>query len=1005
MMVVKASFFRCNHAFTYDGARNLRDEAKRFLEEATRREEDITRIECQLPIRKMVEVMVPNNTGELVARRERVTDTEATAAARDRIGDLRDEIGDLREEVDELRSAAKLFDEEVYKLDRATRRANELFIEMFSICQQADALGNSTILTYDSLDRITRTTNPLGHSKHFAYDAIGNITSITDENSNITQYRYSPLGDIVEVIDATGHSTKYSYDAARCLTELQQFNNLSDPQITTYHRNKKGEVISTTSPLGDMVKYTYDPIGNVTSMLDEDSLETLYAYNLAGKLANITYADGKTVAFTYNALKQLTEMQDWLGTTTIEMDALGRTTKTTDYEGNQVGYTYNAAGQREKLTYPDGKEVAYAYNASGRLSKVLAGTDTTTYTYDPLGRISERILPDKTTTKYEFNPLGAISSLTHSKSDENSTSHTILDQFKYTHDPVGNITAIEKHRTGIESDNGLFNYTYDPLNRLTKATRTAHNTHAPQSTKTYTYDPLSNRIASQQNGIETRHTFNARNQLITTFEGNDVTNHEYDNRGNLTQINKNGQLSASYTFDATNMMVAAHNPAKGTAEYTYDGFRNRVKKLENLHNPYNPYNPQQATDTNLPDPTKEIRYVLDMTLPYDNLLMTQGQSAQNQSYVWGDSLLSATANDNTLHYLQDHLGSPIRLSDNNINNTDTPLAYDEFGVPTVNAMSNTTPFGFTGYQIDNISGMQYAQARYYAPTIGRFVTEDPIKDRLNWYGYCEANPVTFVDPMGLAKSAQLNRSVPCDGANQVGAFNPVMMSVFGLFAQGNMTGIGSGLARPRSFQIHPPITMTRDGDNVSICVVVNIGGNGADLVIPGSDNVTFRQAIVSGIENQWGGDRGGLNVTVNITDIGYGEHLLRHGQRALSVNIVDDAGRSNRSGSWSLNNPGLITIYTSFRDGRERSVEQVERTAAHEFGHAIGVLDGIGFGYEGNTRHGDIISLMSSMWDPQITGATRLDIELAWHAQTTGRRRAWTHRSIRALIDTYGITR
>ena len=66
MMVVKASFFRCNHAFTYDGARNLRDEAKRFLAEATRREdvisrreEDITRIEGQLPIRKMVEV--PHN--------------------------------------------------------------------------------------------------------------------------------------------------------------------------------------------------------------------------------------------------------------------------------------------------------------------------------------------------------------------------------------------------------------------------------------------------------------------------------------------------------------------------------------------------------------------------------------------------------------------------------------------------------------------------------------------------------------------------------------------------------------------------------------------------------------------------------------------------------------------------------------------------------------------------------------------------------------------------------
>ena len=34
------------------------------------------------------------------------------------------------------------------------------------------------------------------------------------------------------------------------------------------------------------------------------------------------------------------------------------------------------------------------------------------------------------------------------------------------------------------------------------------------------------------------------------------------------------------------------------------------------------------------------------------------------------------------------------------------------------------PFGFTGYQSDNITNLYFAQARYYTPKIGRFNAED-----------------------------------------------------------------------------------------------------------------------------------------------------------------------------------------------------------------------------------------------------------------------------------------
>ena len=805
------------------------------------------------------------------------------------------------------------------------------------VSKVTDAMGNTTTIIYDSLDRVIETINPLGHSKHFTYDAIGNITSTTDENGNTTQYKYSALGDVTEVIDAMGHSTKYSYDAVRRLTKLEQYRLIDDTlaaskgaedaqsttvapsanptqaaipaqareyQITTYKRNKKGEVIEVTSPLGDIVAYTYDKTGKVTSKLDEDGLTTLYDYNLAGNLAKVTYADGKTVALAYNPLKQLTEMRDWLGTTTVETDALGRAIKTTDHEGNQVGYEYNELGQRKKLIYPDGKVVAYEYNPSGRLDAVIAGrssnaatpstmavsalpnavaadnfpdaiaasantpkAEVTRYIYNPAGRLTQRILPDNTKTDYQVNAMGALTSLAHSTGN-----NEILDQFRYTYDPAGNITQIEKHRTGIDADNGVFKYTYDPLNRLTQAVNVlpgpGHDaagteaTTAAISQKTYNYDNLGNRISSVMGGIETRHSFNARNQLIRTQEianttsaanvasvsnivnaptradSDIITDYQYDKRGNLTQLTQNGQLQSTYTYDATNMMIRALAQGKGTAEYTYNGFRARVKKLESLNpqtlvQPQNPGKPSvnipdnttpapNIPGANIPDPSKEVRYILDMTRPYDNLLMTQGHNQQIQSFTWGNSLLSASVAGragrddmhhtttasasvasasvasatvtnspvmgapaaSSIYYLHDHLGSPIRLLSNDASNT-SALAYDEFGVqeifpiqptqaqtqpqqnPHVQTQSQQNPhaqtpshlrtspifenpFGFTGYQLDDITNMHYAQARYYAATNGRFMAEDPIQDQLNWYGYCNANPMTSVDPTGLS---------------------------------------------------------------------------------------------------------------------------------------------------------------------------------------------------------------------------------------------------------------
>ena len=62
-------------------------------------------------------------------------------------------------------------------------------------------------------------------------------------------------------------------------------------------------------------------------------------------------------------------------------------------------------------------------------------------------------------------------------------------------------------------------------------------------------------------------------------------------------------------------------------------------------------------------------------------------------------------------------------------------AYDAFGNILENGVTVSNPFRYNGEYYDEETGMIYLRARYYDSSIGRFITEDPAKDGLNWYVY------------------------------------------------------------------------------------------------------------------------------------------------------------------------------------------------------------------------------------------------------------------------------
>lgn len=111
--------------------------------------------------------------------------------------------------------------------------------------------------------------------------------------------------------------------------------------------------------------------------------------------------------------------------------------------------------------------------------------------------------------------------------------------------------------------------------------------------------------------------------------------------------------------------------------------------------------------------------------------------------------------DETITYIHwDALGSPVAATDE-AGNVVWREGYRPYGQRTNNeAAAADNSRWYTGHPQDADTGLVYAGARYYDPTIGRFLGIDPVgvqADNLhsfNRYAYANNNPYGYVDPDG-----------------------------------------------------------------------------------------------------------------------------------------------------------------------------------------------------------------------------------------------------------------
>jgi len=113
-----------------------------------------------------------------------------------------------------------------------------------------------------------------------------------------------------------------------------------------------------------------------------------------------------------------------------------------------------------------------------------------------------------------------------------------------------------------------------------------------------------------------------------------------------------------------------------------------------------------------------------------------------------DANYARTRNGIVESYLTDALGSTLELRDSAQNPT-VRYTYAPYGKTTASD-SSTNLVKYTGREQD-LADLYYYRYRYYKPSIGRFISEDPIglAGGFNIYAYTLNDPVQQRDPSGL----------------------------------------------------------------------------------------------------------------------------------------------------------------------------------------------------------------------------------------------------------------
>jgi RHS repeat-associated protein len=597
-----------------------------------------------------------------------------------------------------------------------------------------------------------------------------NATTVTDQAGKVRRSITNALGQLVEVdepnssgqLDVSGAAvqpTTYYYDVLGNLTQVTQ-----GGQNRYFYYTSLSRLREANNPESGTISYAYDNNGNLTSKSQVRSgtanVLTSYTYDALNRVTQRSYSTPNgtptnyqatpTVTYTYDnktyAKGKLTKVSSSISATEYtSFDSLGRVTahkQTTDGHDYTTAYTYNLSGALVEETYPSTRKVRNTLDTNGDLAEVESKKNSSSaywsyansFSYNAAGAMTAVRLGNGLWESTAFNARLQPTQIALG----NTSGATNLLKLNYSYGTTQNNGNVQSQTITVPSLSQPFiqSYTYDSLNRLLSATET--NNSAQTWKQTFIYDRYGNRNFDEANtttltkSCGTSPSFTVctpdrkkENPSVNTANNrlNTSDDYAYDLAGNTTA----DADSQSYIYDGENKMVQASNGTGALGYYYYDGDGQRVKKLvpngETTVFVYDASGKMVAEYSTVSNPTPQVSYLTSDNLgtPRINTNTNGGVISRHDYRPFGEEIVSSQRTAG-VGYQSDEIRKQ-----------------------------------FTGYERDDESGLDFAQARYYEKSLGRFTTPDPLTvftaqlnpKKWNKYAYVSNNPLKLVDPSGL----------------------------------------------------------------------------------------------------------------------------------------------------------------------------------------------------------------------------------------------------------------
>ncbi|HTD23493.1 MAG TPA: RHS repeat-associated core domain-containing protein [Terriglobales bacterium] len=558
--------------------------------------------------------------------------------------------------------------------------------------------------SYDSLSRLLTATNPESGTICYGQWQNGQCVNGYDGNGNLI-YKTSPAPNQTGTAIVT---TTYGYDALNRLTS-KSFSDNSHSETYIYDvSNSLG--VNVQNPVGRLVGTYASRAG------DSGGVGSVLSYDLMGRLIYENHFNQHVPT----AINQV------------------------------FNYTYNLDGSLKTITYPSSRVVTYTYNQAQR--PISAADTTTTFAtgahYTAWGALSSVVNGGITTSDYYnlrmqpcrlvANSAGVVSS--SNPCTDSTNLGNVLD-LSYDFSSCnsnggnnGNVCRLINNKNSSRSQS----FQYDLLNRLTQAL-------TPNSANwgtDYVYDSWGNLLQKKPK--------------IPNYTDSDP-----QPAAGMSNVNVNNQV-ANWCYDAAGNVIGPNNSCSGYA---------------NNHTPYeNVYDGEnRLTKTTFGGVTSYYDYDVD-----GQRVKKTGSTNTLYWYGPGGEVLEETALSGTLQneyiffggkrvarysvtngysfYFSDHLGSADVVTDALGNIKEESDYYPFGGERIVTDLGIGNNYKFTGKERDPETGLDYFGARYYASSIGRWLSPDWSEDpypvpyadfhdpqTLNLYGYLRNSPVSKTD--------------------------------------------------------------------------------------------------------------------------------------------------------------------------------------------------------------------------------------------------------------------